>query len=92
MKGIFNHLLSIFLAVILVFYSVTVGTTKFLASAVEAYETEYSEAGFSYVIDEDGNAIITGGKVNDGLLMIPSHLGGHYVTKIGDSAFLDAQT
>lgn len=44
---------------------------------------------FTYTVDDDGNATITGYKGNSSIIIIPETIDGYQVTKIGNGAFKD---
>ncbi len=64
--------------------------TEYSASVFFGYSEEKEEDGFSYYINDEGNAVITGYSTSaTGVLEIPDTLGGASVTEIADNAFRD---
>ena len=52
-----------------------------------AADTTYESGNYTYTLDEDKNAVITGFTGSVSALVIPSELDGHEVTAIGDRVF-----
>ncbi len=58
-----------------------------LAAAGDAPAAEYKSGDYTYMVDTDGNAIITSYSGDDERIVVPDTIDGHAVTTVGDGAF-----